>query len=379
VQRTFPNIKFAMNVHSYGGYFMWPPGAYKTDGRITLPYPPYGTLQYFDQTASGVLDRIKSYRGTAVLPARTGPVADVLYSAAGNSADEAYYNHGIIGYDFEIGADRFTGNGTDQTEVGFTPPFDAEGHDEGMEFANGNYGLLDSALDDTTPPTVTANGPDISPTPFDVTFTQSEAAEIHYTTDGSTPTFNSPTYQPSHPRGRPEPVHIGGTTTLRWIAKDFKGNVSTGSRTFTIGTQTSGGVGGTVPATLSLSLGTPASFGTFTPGVDKDYTSSQTGTVTSTAGNALLTVSDPDTAHPGHLVNGSFFLPSPLQMRGRKTDTQGSAFNPIGSSFNLLSWNGPVTNDPITLDYLQHISASDGLRTGSYSKTLTFTLSTTAP
>ena len=26
VQTTFPNIKFAMNVHSNGGYFMWPPG-----------------------------------------------------------------------------------------------------------------------------------------------------------------------------------------------------------------------------------------------------------------------------------------------------------------------------------------------------------------
>jgi hypothetical protein len=90
-------------------------------------------------------------------------------------------------------------------------------------------------------------------------------------------------------------------------------------------------------------------------------------------------VSDPDTAHPGHLVNGSFSLPSPLQMRGRKSDTQGSAFNPIGSSLNLLSWSGPVSNDTITLDYLQHISASDGLRTGSYGKTLTFTLSTTAP
>src|SRR3712207_9221663 len=27
--QAHPNIGLAMNVHSYGGYFMWPPGAYK--------------------------------------------------------------------------------------------------------------------------------------------------------------------------------------------------------------------------------------------------------------------------------------------------------------------------------------------------------------
>jgi hypothetical protein len=380
VQSTYPNIKFAMNVHSYGGYFMWPPGAYKIDGRVTLPYPSYGTLQYFDQTASSVLDRIKSYRGTAILPARTGPVADVLYSAAGNSADEAYYNHGIIGYDFEIGADRFTGTGTDQPEVGFTPPFAPEGHDEGMEFAHGNYALLGSALDyarDTKAPTVTAVGPDISPSSFDVTFSQDEAAEIHYTTDGSTPTLDSPLYGPSHPRGRPEPVHIVGTTTLRWIASDFKGNTTTGARQFVVGGN--GGVGGDVPAVLSLTLGPAPSFGAFTPGVDHDYEAGTTATVTSTAGDALLSVADPDTAHPGHLVNGQYALPSPLQMRGRKSDAQGTAFNNVGSLLNLLTWSAPVTNDAVNLDYKQHIGASDGLRTGNYAKTLTFTLSTTTP
>ena len=148
VQTTYPNIKFAMNVHSSGGYFMWPPGAYKSD-RTTLPYPPYGTLNYFDQTASSVLERIYSFRKTAILPAQTGPVTDVLYSAAGNSADEAYYNHGIIGYDFEIGATKRLADGT-TASPGFQPPFGAvpiggnanlanEGHDEGMEFAHGNY------------------------------------------------------------------------------------------------------------------------------------------------------------------------------------------------------------------------------------------------
>ena len=167
IQSEHPNIKFAMNVHSSGGYFMWPPGAYKAD-RTTLPYPPYGTLNYFDQTASSVLERIYSYRKTAILPSQTGPVTDVLYSAAGNSADEAYYKHGIIGYDFEIGATKRLADGTTATP-GFQPPFGAvpiggnpalanEGHDEGMEFAHGNYALLGSALD-------YANTPRLPPPP----------------------------------------------------------------------------------------------------------------------------------------------------------------------------------------------------------------------
>jgi hypothetical protein len=388
VQSTYPNIKFAMNVHSSGGYFMWPPGAYKTDDRVLLPYASPGTNQYFEQTARTVLDRIKSYRGTVVMPARTGPVADVLYSAAGNSADEAYYTHGIIGYDFEIGAQRFTPQdaGTDPgrlSDPGFTPPFANEGHDEGMEFANGNYALLGAALDyenDTTPPTVTpvsSTGSDISPSSYSVTFDQSEAADIWYTTDGSTPTESSAHYGPNLTRGQPVPIPIVGTTTLRWLAKDFKGNVSTGSKTFSVGG--TGGVSGTVPATLSLSLGAPASFGPFTPGIDKTYSASTPATVTSTAGDALLTVSDPDTAHPGHLVNGSYFLAQALQMRARDPRTQGSAFNPIGSSYNLMTWDGPTASDPVTLDFQQSIGRDEALRTGSYAKTLTFTLSTTNP
>ena len=33
----------------------------------------------------------------------------------------------------------------------------------------------------------------------------------------------------------------------------------------------------------------------------------------------------------------------------------------------------------MTVDFKQHIDAADALRTGTYAKTLTFTLSTTAP
>jgi hypothetical protein len=150
----------------------------------------------------------------------------------------------------------------------------------------------------------------------------------------------------------------------------------------TTATSANGGVTGTVPATLALTLGPAASFGPFTPGVDKTYSTSTNATVTSTAGDALLTVSDPDTANgipPAHLANGAFFLAQPLQMRARDPRTQGSAFNPIGSSYNLMSWDAPISSDPVTLDFQQSIGRTEGLRTGTYGKTLTFTLSTTQP
>jgi hypothetical protein len=38
-----------------------------------------------------------------------------------------------------------------------------------------------------------------------------------------------------------------------------------------------------------------------------------------------------------------------------------------------------VSNDPVTVGFSQHIGVNDALRTGSYSRTLTFTLSTTQP
>jgi hypothetical protein len=38
-----------------------------------------------------------------------------------------------------------------------------------------------------------------------------------------------------------------------------------------------------------------------------------------------------------------------------------------------------VSNDAVTLGFSQLVNQTDALRTGSYSKTLTFTLSTTTP
>jgi hypothetical protein len=65
---------------------------------------------------------------------------------------------------------------------------------------------------------------------------------------------------------------------------------------------------------------------------------------------------------PGHLTNGAFSLPSPLQVAVQPEHLE-----------------APVSHDPVAITFTQHIGANDALRTGSYSKTLTFTLSTTNP
>jgi hypothetical protein len=145
---------------------------------------------------------------------------------------------------------------------------------------------------------------------------------------------------------------------------------------------TPGGVGGDVPATLSLTLGPAATFGAFTPGVAKTYLSSTSANVISTAGDALLSVADPSSTGTGHLVNGTFVLPEPLQARARNAANTGTAFNNVGSSespLNLLTWSAPISNDAVTIEFSQLVKANDPLRTGTYAKALTFTLSTTTP
>jgi Amidase len=51
----------------------------------------------------------------------------------------------------------------------------------------------------------------------------------------------------------------------------------------------------------------------------------------------------------------------------------------VKDNLDVKSWSGPVSNEPVTIDVKQSIGATDALRTGTYSKTLVFTLSTTSP
>ena len=86
-------------------------------------------------------------------------------------------------------------------------------------------------------------------------------------------------------------------------------------------------------------MGAPATFGAFTPGVAREYTASTTANVISTAGDATLTVADAGTT-PGHLVNGAFFLPQPLQGLGV-----------------VKTYTGPVSNDQPTITFKQQVNA----------------------
>jgi hypothetical protein len=317
VADTFKNIKFSNNIHSFGGYFMWAPGTYLPDrGEGDAVHANIGVEKYFFQAGDRILQRIKDVRNTAILPERTGPIADVLYSAAGNSADEHWYNRGVIAYSFETGADRFGGleqttvsvasaagatavrsanrnlftplekvtfdpglpteetrtvesvaaqnptspapnitftqplqfahaagavmRGEDlaQTGVGFQPDYATEGRFEALEFAAGNYGLLESAYEysnDDKGPEVIMTGPRSSSTPITTTFQYvSEPAVIRYTTDGSKPSNTSTLWDSTGPREPGQSFVVTTTTEFRWLATDMAGNQTTGRATFQI-------------------------------------------------------------------------------------------------------------------------------------------------
>jgi sugar phosphate isomerase/epimerase len=144
-------------------------------------------------------------------------------------------------------------------------------------------------------------------------------------------------------------------------------------------------VGGNVPSVLQLAVpNTSGTFGTFVPGIGTNYNTALPATVTTTTGDAALTVTDPSSTAPGHLVNGAFSLATALQARAVGLgDSPLPAFAPLsesaGTPLPLRSWSAPVTGAPLTVDLRQAIGASEALRAGTYSKSLTFTLSTTTP
>jgi hypothetical protein len=133
---------------------------------------------------------------------------------------------------------------------------------------------------------------------------------------------------------------------------------------------------------MALTLGNAASLGNLAAGITKDYTGTVAAVVTSTAGNATLSVSDPSATAPGHLINGDKSLQSPLQAMATNAAQPTSAFQPISSNITpvtLLTYSKEISLDSVLITFKQSITDTEPLRSGTYSKTLTFTLSTTMP
>jgi hypothetical protein len=174
---------------------------------------------------------------------------------------------------------------------------------------------------------------------------------------------------------------VAGPGSFTVTAHDTAGNPKTVTNTFNVVEQDPGDVGGTTPATLSLTLGPAGALGPFVPGIAKDYSTTMAAKVISTAANATLSVADPSATAPGHLVNGTYVLAQALRATAASAHGTSAPLADVGPSSaptTLETW-ADVANDDVTVTLVQPLAAGDLLRTGSYAKTLTFTLSTTQP
>ncbi|WP_239126622.1 M14 family metallopeptidase [Asanoa siamensis] len=210
-----PNIKFSMNLHSSGNYFMWSPGAYATPGRISAPRPTLAEESFFWGASSRILTAIKRHRNMAVTPARTGPISDVLYSAAGNSGDMLWYKYGIYAWNFEVG-------------TSFQPTW-ASAHEETMEFSNGLVELLRVARDYSTdhqrPESSLSVTPSATEGMVNVRFDVTEPAAVFYTLDNGAPTYASTLYGSAGVREGGEILNLPVGTRINWFSVDAAGNV----------------------------------------------------------------------------------------------------------------------------------------------------------
>ncbi|HET8642864.1 MAG TPA: M14 family metallopeptidase [Pseudonocardiaceae bacterium] len=210
-----PNIEFSMNLHSSGNYFMWSPGSYALPGRISAPRPTLAQESFFWGASSRILTAIKRHRNLAVTPARTGPISDVLYSAAGNSGDMLWYRYGIYAWNFEIG-------------TSFQPAW-PEARNQALEFANGLVEMMrvahDLDTDHTRPETALSVTASSTPGMVNVTFQSTEPAAIFYTLDRGIPTYASTLYASAGIREGGQTLTVPAGTRFHWFSVDAAGNV----------------------------------------------------------------------------------------------------------------------------------------------------------
>jgi hypothetical protein len=178
-----------------------------------------------------------------------------------------------------------------------------------------------------------------------------------------------------------------GNKAFKVTAVDASGNITSKEVAYSVNSvDVTGEVAtatGAVDSTLALTLpATAASFGAFVPGTAREYLASAVARLTSTTGDTSLAVSDAATTGTGRLVNDTAALTNPLQVFAAATQGTPLGGGNVGGSAAptpLISFAAPQTNRAVTMTFRQNITANETLRSGSYGKTLTFTLSTTAP
>lgn len=141
-------------------------------------------------------------------------------------------------------------------------------------------------------------------------------------------------------------------------------------------------VHGEVPETTTLEAEgcEDVDLGEFIPGENANYAETCGVTLTSTGAETKFRASDESAEHTGHLVQGSYFLPSALEVKAVDSESKGtgSATPQPLSPVTMLTFTEPIAKDATTVTFRQHIGVHDGLHTGVYSKTITLTLEQTA-
>ena len=147
-------------------------------------------------------------------------------------------------------------------------------------------------------------------------------------------------------------------------------------------------VEGEVPNTTSLTgCEAPVVLGPFVPAVNANYEGTCSLTATSTGSATELSAADLSGNETGHLVQGSYRLPSALETRATGLGNPplefpgtGGSYAPLSNpSVTLLTYAGPVSADNVTVRFKQHIGLHDALHSGTYSKPITLSLEQTSP
>ncbi|MEO9325645.1 M14 family zinc carboxypeptidase [Nocardioides sp. C4-1] len=357
-----PNMKFSMNMHSSGNYFMWSPGAYKLPGRVSAPRPTLEEENYFWQASSRILTAIKRHRGMSVTPARTGVTSDVLYSAAGNSGDMNWYKHHLYAWNFEVGTT-------------FQPPFEsttgpngASAHAETMEYANGLVELMRVARDldsDVVAPTSTVTVTESSTAgKVNVAFSADESAEIRYTLDGTRPSETNPATKVYAPRGVREDgelLTVDAGAKIYWYATDTAGNVEGGynpaddaDRRYRKWIARVGYEAAPAPSTVALAVaptsvvaGNGTVEATVTVTSDNDFGLTPSGEVTVTAGTGANAVS---ATAPLDATGKATVDLGPFASTGSKSITATYAGDDVAATATSSASTVAVTAAPSTVD-----------------------------